>query len=52
MLVAQRHISLDADRPALADHREKLLAKIAQATLAVPTVGSTRTRRFGAVTIR
>ena len=52
MRVAQVHVTLDADRSLPADLGEQVVAKARQATLSAPKVGSTRTRRLGAVTIK
>ena len=51
MRVAQRHTGLDRERPASTDALLEVVGE-AQATLSVPAIGSIRSRRPLAVTIR
>ena len=52
MRVGRGHIIVDTDRPFGGNSGRQQVADLAQATLAEPTVGSTRTRRLFAVAIR
>jgi hypothetical protein len=52
MVVGQGHIVIDANRPVGGNSRRQPVGEAGQATLADPSVGSTRTLRFFAVIIR
>ena len=52
MRVAGRHIAVDPDRARGPDPRPQRFLERAQATLSVPKVGSTLTRRLAAVNMK